>query len=168
LEVEVCKIEDCGRKKKFSNGLCALHYRRLWKTGITDDPPKKAPRVHRYRTEAGYEFTPLGSPFRLKHREVLFAKIGPGEHPCHHCGDIVSWDKTYPKDLDGLVTDHLDSKRDNNDPCNLVPSCNKCNARRGQAARTLALRERHARIRESRLRIGWKLPPLVRENTVAA
>lgn len=73
-----------------------------------------------------------------KHRLILFDKIGPGEHACHHCGKLVSWDVSIHRDrahsddhTRALVSDHLDFDKLNNDPDNLVPSCNLCNSTRG-------------------------------------
>lgn len=57
------------------------------------------------------------------HRAVLYDKIGPGPHPCHWCGSSVDW-----YGIPELVSDHLDGDTWNNDPGNLVPSCNGCNA----------------------------------------
>ena len=62
-----------------------------------------------------------------EHRKVLYDKIGPGEHPCYWCGRTLSWGG-----LDGIVVDHIDEDRLNNDPNNLVPSCNPCNIGRGK------------------------------------
>lgn len=59
------------------------------------------------------------------HRVALFDAIGPGEHPCHWCNRPLQWMKgRHP---DAICVDHLDSNRRNNDPTNLVPSCNQCN-----------------------------------------
>ena len=66
-----------------------------------------------------------------EHRVVLFAKIGPGTHPCHWCGSPVTWRAPgEPGTITGqgvLIADHLDDDKRNNDPGNLVPSCNRCN-----------------------------------------
>lgn len=71
-----------------------------------------------------------------KHRLILFAKIGPGEHPCHHCGKLVSWDVSLRDDhTRALVADHLDFDKLNNEPANLVPSCNLCNSTRSDSQR---------------------------------
>jgi hypothetical protein len=56
-------------------------------------------------------------------RAVLYAKVGPGEHPCHHCGKTVEWGST-------LQADHLNWARLDNSPENLVPSCASCNSKR--------------------------------------
>lgn len=60
-----------------------------------------------------------------EHRVALYDKIGPGVHPCHHCGELVEW--TFGIRRGGLVVDHLDGDKRNNSPQNLVPSCNRCN-----------------------------------------
>jgi hypothetical protein len=57
------------------------------------------------------------------HRYNLFQKIGGGSHACHHCSTIVTWN------ID-LCVDHLDGNSRNNNPDNLVPSCNRCNTTR--------------------------------------
>ena len=67
------------------------------------------------------------------HRAVLYEKIGPGEHACHWCGQRVIWAPTHrslPDGLHRLIADHLDGKRSNNAPSNLVPACNPCNTLR--------------------------------------
>ena len=75
-----------------------------------------------------------------EHRLVLFESIGPGQHPCHWCSVLVSWDLTYPASIDALVVDHLDDDKLNNDPTNLAPSCNPCNGGRAATARHAAAR----------------------------
>lgn len=96
---------------------------------------RKENEGHRYVEEtSGYEnwigFNhPIANPSGITryHRIVLFDKIGPGEHPCFHCGKLVTWETSYPSNLNGLVVDHLDWDKSNNHPDNLVPSCNSCN-----------------------------------------
>lgn len=63
----------------------------------------------------------------LEHRAVLYAKIGPGSHPCHWCGKLREWGGAG-----GIHVDHLDEDKLNNDPENLVPSCKQCNGNRGK------------------------------------
>lgn len=66
----------------------------------------------------------------LLHRKLLFERIGPGWHPCHWCGEPVEW-RTGVKPFKGsLVVDHVDHDTLNNEPGNLVPSCNPCNGHR--------------------------------------
>jgi hypothetical protein len=62
-------------------------------------------------------------------RIVLYDKIGPGSHPCHWCGQPVQWRviKKGGRLPDELMVDHLDWDKQNDDPANLVPSCNHCN-----------------------------------------
>ena len=67
------------------------------------------------------------------HRVILLESIGPGTHPCHWCGRLVDWDA--PRNArNSLLVDHLDQDRENNDPSNLVPSCQMCNSSRRQDA----------------------------------
>lgn len=83
-------------------------------------------------SDGGYRRVTVGPPGQgvqwWEHRWVLFQKIGSGEHECHWCGRIVSWDFEYPEGGDmALIADHLDGDTLNNDPGNLVPACNTCN-----------------------------------------
>ena len=66
------------------------------------------------------------------HRAVLFDKIGYGPHLCHWCSVVVNWTVGNERGLGKrLVSDHLDGTTTNNDPENLVPSCDRCNVARG-------------------------------------
>jgi hypothetical protein len=68
------------------------------------------------------------------HRAVLYDAIGPGEHACNWCSEIVRWDAhRWAPDL--LNADHLNSDPSNNSIDNLVPACRKCNSLRGQQRR---------------------------------
>lgn len=63
-----------------------------------------------------------------EHRVILWEKIGPGSHVCHHCQQSVTWMVGVGPSVPGaLVVDHLDRNSLNNDPDNLVPSCQPCN-----------------------------------------
>lgn len=108
---------------------------------MADATPNPEPDSYlRIRRRLGREYV---------HRVVLLAKIGPGEHPCHWCSGMVSWDKPWPDDPDSLCVDHLDGNKRNNDPANLVPSHGACNTRR--AAVATAERERRERQKWWRL-----------------
>lgn len=61
------------------------------------------------------------------HRAVLWDKIGPGTHPCHHCSEPVTWSPGRKTAAGVLQVDHLDHDTRNNDEDNLVPSCHRCN-----------------------------------------
>lgn len=65
----------------------------------------------------------------FEHRVVLWDKLGcqflDCEHSCHWCGKLLTWAT--------IKADHIDGDGLNNDPENLVPSCNSCNICRGKA-----------------------------------
>ncbi len=65
-----------------------------------------------------------------EHKLVLFNAIGIGPHPCHWCGRELHWEKGTKGAA--LIADHLDSNPANNDPANLVASCNGCNTIRAR------------------------------------
>jgi len=66
-------------------------------------------------------------------RKVLYDAIGPGPHPCHWgCGRVLDWGGS-----DGICADHLNGDTSNDEPENLVPSCNPCNGRRAMLGNPL-------------------------------
>lgn len=65
-----------------------------------------------------------------EHRIVLYAAIGPGEHPCHWCARPLTWVGSPDA---RICADHLDGNRTNNIPSNLVPACLDCNTKRAAA-----------------------------------
>jgi hypothetical protein len=69
----------------------------------------------------------------LAYRATLYNSIGPGEHPCHWCGHVVTWTVRTGRGIsaDELAVDHLDGDDHNDVLANLVPSCNRCNMLRG-------------------------------------
>jgi len=121
-----CRLEDCQKPRYQRSTLCSTHLMRLHRYGDFESRDRRG-RI--YLDSAGY----VVQYGQRVHRAVLRAAIGGGEHPCHWCGMTVSWDKAYPLHLDGLVVDHLDGDKGNNDPSNLVPSCNRCNIQRRAA-----------------------------------
>lgn len=76
---------------------------------------------------SNHPLSPPHNSYVYEHRLVLWGKIGPGTHPCHHCGCSVTWAPGRGLKKGSLVVDHLDDNTQNNDPANLVPSCHPCN-----------------------------------------
>lgn len=127
----ICELETCDKP---SPGMqyCPMHLERLKRNGNFELQDRTRHfhvngyvRIkregHRLAQQDGWVY---------EHRVVLFEKIGPGDHPCHWCGTVVTWERTYPEHADGLVVDHIDEEPANNDPANLVPSCSVCNFQR--------------------------------------
>lgn len=88
---------------------------------------------YRVRYEPGHPLAFNAKGQVSEHRAVLWAKIGPGEHPCHWCGTTVQWcfgRRQGSRPADELNTDHVNSDRRDNRPENLVPSCFRCNVKR--------------------------------------
>ena len=68
----------------------------------------------------------------LEHRKVLWDKLGCEQldctHQCHWCDkDIVWCSGDWHTET---IADHLDGDKLNNDPDNIVPSCQQCNRNR--------------------------------------
>lgn len=132
----LCSVESCERDA-FARGWCLMHYKR-WRNNGDPNVTRRREKGAGCINESGYLLvTAKGHPLArsggqaLEHRVVLYDSIGPGVHPCHHCGRSVSWEKSYPHDADdALVVDHLDHDRLNNELTNLVPSCDPCNRAR--------------------------------------
>ena len=90
------------------------------------------------REDAGHGYIGIFTPdhplankdgWQFEHRVVLFDAIGPGWHPCHYCGTMLTWSQHYRAPL-GLGVDHVDRNRSNNSIDNLVPCCLRCNNKR--------------------------------------
>lgn len=124
-----CKVEGCQRPHA-KNGFCNLHYQRIKRRGTTGDPVRIIdPKRYRQKKMPNHALA-MSSGRVFVHRASLYDKIGPGGFPCHWCQKMVYWEKSYPKHEDALLVDHLDHDRHNNNPDNLVPSCNRCNSQR--------------------------------------
>lgn len=93
---------------------------------------RRGPRVarvkdQRYVMSKGHAIAPPSGLVALA-RLTLYDKLGPGEHSCHWCEKLITWQRGLTADC--LVADHLDWDRNNDAPDNLVASCLKCNAHR--------------------------------------
>jgi hypothetical protein len=118
------------RSGRFCSAAC------FWTRG-PDGPRKASVKGHRQRMVRDHPLAPPSGIVPVG-RLVLYGEIGPGPHRCHWCGKGVRWSKGIGPDV--LIVDHLDWNRDNNDPTNLVPSCNSCNVRRAAPGRRSAIR----------------------------
>lgn len=128
----LCAIEGCGRLTH-ARGWCRAHYARWRATGdVGADRPiidgTSPIKGYRWMTARGHPLAHADGRVR-EHRYVLYECIGPGEHPCHWCGAVVSWAVVFPA-VGALVTDHLNWDRSDNRPENIVASCGPCNSHR--------------------------------------
>lgn len=150
MENRMCSVKGCEKPPRSRTAeWCPMHYHRwyrvpvcfTWNTGpgvrYRHGDPEVSLLGHGFVDFHGYRVVSApGHPLArkrgdvLEHRRVLFDAIGAGEHPCHWCGTEVSWSESYPSSIRGLVVDHLDGDRLNNDLSNLVPSCAPCNGGR--------------------------------------
>lgn len=89
-----------------------------------EKPVSVTAKGYRRLAAAGHPLA-MGDGHVYEHRAVLYEKVGPGAHPCHWCGAVVTWGVD-------LETDHLDGDKTNNDPANLMPACQACNSWRAR------------------------------------
>ena len=151
-EARTCSVDGCDRLMS-CRGWCNTHYERWRRNGDlelrTGGLPPGTRRLDRqfgyYRIKLpGHPLAWKGLDWVAEHRAVLYGELGPGPHPCHHCGELVDW-------ASGLVADHVDGARLNNHPGNLAPSCGTCNLGRETphvcifCGTSLEGRRRHAR-----------------------
>lgn len=119
-------------------GLCSKHFQRQKANGDPLAIQRREKGTGSINVQGYKIITVPGHPLAnargtLEHRVVLYDAIGPGEHSCHWCGTLVTWDITTPADPRSLVVDHVDFDKLNNDPGNLVPACRGCNIARTRA-----------------------------------
>jgi hypothetical protein len=137
-----CTIPGCDKPSRNRSGTapCPMHYHRQYRHGSTDVT------AHGVSTSDGRRYRRTyrpGHPLARSdgsvyvHRAVLYDAIGPGPHPCHHCGTPVDWHTSDRRTR--LEADHLNHQGDDNRPENLAPACSPCNARRATTRRHRAL-----------------------------
>lgn len=121
-----CVAPKCSGKATRSGGYCEACYCQLRRTGSLE----RKMRNGKYTTSAGYvAVTSKDHPLATKygyvyeHRMVAWEKEGGDSPSCFWCGATLEW-----KDA---VVDHLNEKKDDNRPENLVVSCSNCNRARG-------------------------------------
>jgi len=130
-----CIVEGCNHNtKNGANDLCSTHYSRKRRTGTTDKLPRGPHEP--YITKAGYvriasKDHPLGNGSYVSvHRMVFYDSVDGACPPCHWCGMDLDWKSMH--------VDHLDGVKDNNCVDNLVPSCRRCNTKRGREGQRFA------------------------------
>lgn len=131
----VCAAPGCERFPQ-RHWLCEMHADRMDDCGeLGPAHAKKGPAGSGHARKDGYvevrlpDDHPLSRGGRtLRHRVVLWEKIGPGPHACNWCGRQVDWG--YGINMENLIVDHVDLDPTNNAPENLTPSCNSCNPKR--------------------------------------
>lgn len=145
MDEPTCTVPDCSKPLRNKTAtLCGMHYHRQYRHGSVDMVATTAGITasygRRYRTiyVPGHPIADKGGK-TYEHRFVLYEKIGAGPHPCHWCSVPLEW--VAKGEPNCLTVDHLDNRGDNNDPSNLVPSCQPCNGARGSARRRQALLE---------------------------
>ncbi len=134
----VCSVDGCENGGKLTRGWCKMHWYRWRRHG--DPEALLVDGTARSLMQHGYVIVyKHGHPLADKkgrvyeHRAVLYAVIGPEDHPCHWCGETLSWFAEERKRR--IVVDHLNHERSDNDPANVVPSCGPCNTSRERQSR---------------------------------
>ena len=133
---DTCRAIGCGVVGRTRRGWCGKHYHRWYRHGdpsvLHSEQAARPSLGRRYR----YMTVPAGHPLITNpsrrvyvHRAVLFGSIGYGPHCCHWCSQPISWGG---RGHGSLNVDHLDGDGANNDPGNLVASCQGCNTARAQ------------------------------------
>lgn len=149
-----CPVEGCVRRRGQTSRLRkdgTRYYMKMCHAHTSRRTARNDLRAHVPIRTVGVPYVGTGGYLRVQlpghplanrwgttfiHRIVLYEQIGPGWHLCVHCGKEITWEFSAPWHPAALVSDHLDRNRTNNDPANLVPSCDSCNKTRTGLAKT--------------------------------
>jgi hypothetical protein len=117
----ICVVRECGKRSRSPrSAYCEMHYCRLYHSGTLEGAQMNAARgVH--EKSNGY-LQEMNKDHPAARRRVFYDANGPGPYRCHWCSKWVTWKK--------LKVDHKDTNRKNNEPGNLVASCQVCNLNR--------------------------------------
>jgi len=129
-----CSVHGCVKPARSATAdLCPMHYHRKYRHGNVDKVSRDAEVTAvrgRYRSAYVPDHPLAGANGKAYvHRLVLHSLLGPGAHACHWCSKTVVWE-TDARDPAQLQADHLNGRRDDNRPENLVASCKPCNVAR--------------------------------------
>lgn len=126
-----CTEQTISKTDSMAGRYCRRHYAAMRRRGTTEETTRPRARI----SPSGYVKLRLpnhpiadANGDAYEHRVVLYSILGPGQHQCEHCRELVSWEERT------LEVDHLDFNRQNNTPANLIPSCHGCNVRRSADA----------------------------------
>lgn len=131
---EWCQKEftPTGHSSKTPQRFCSQHCAGHWRN--SQRPPAQYHQDYKPYKSVKLSGHPLAdkSGCVAEHRLVLYKKIGPGKHKCNWCGREIEWQPGNHVHDNALTTDHLNNDTLDNDPDNLVPSCHRCNCKRGK------------------------------------
>lgn len=122
----VCSVTECSAPAtRVGAGLCETHYCRQRRTGTVAPrlPPAPTLRSHGYVLERdpAHPLAMKGSVYQ--HRRVAYDHHGGTCPDCYWCGVTLSWASCH--------VDHLNGRKADNRPENLVVACAQCNRARG-------------------------------------
>ncbi len=122
-----CSIHKCDKPAIRHNSICEMHYGRIRRNAAIFG---NRILLDKYVLRSGYSMLlRKGHPIcdsdgRIyEHRYVAYEWNGGVCPNCFWCDTLLNWDNA--------VIDHLNEKKDDNRPDNLVVSCNPCNRARG-------------------------------------
>lgn len=140
---KVCCVPECGLPvRSAGKPYCEKHYMRLRRRGTLN---KKIPQKRHRRIDGYVLLYAPGHPLLqgkkrsrdYEHRIVFYDNKGIGPFNCYWCNSKVTWETMH--------VDHKNNEKTDNRFFNLVPSCPRCNQKRGLEKMRRTMREKHGR-----------------------